>query len=128
MKTFADIVSGQTPSHRVFEDEHHLAFLSRTPIAPGHTIVIPKRVIPYLFDMEPAAYHELWERARMVARSLKTVLGCERVCVAVIGWEVRHAHVHLVPTERAGEFPGLPGKDATDAELDAMLQRLTSAR
>lgn len=128
MKTFADLVSGKIRCHRVFEDEDHLAFLSHTPIAPGHTIVIPKRVIPYLFDMEPVAYHELWERARIVGRSLKAALGCERVCLAVIGWELRHAHVHLVPTLSAGEFPGLPGKPATDEELDSMLERLTRAR
>jgi histidine triad (HIT) family protein len=127
MKTFADVVTGRVPCHRVFEDEHHLAFLSRTPVAPGHTIVIPKRVVPYLFDMEPEAYHELWERARIVARSLREKLGCERVCLAVIGWEVRHAHVHLVPTNRGGEFPGLPGKEASDAELDLVLRRLTAA-
>lgn len=127
MKTFADIVSGETPCHKVFEDEHHLAFLSRTPIALGHTIVIPKRVVPYLFDMDPTAYHDLWESARRTARSIQSALGCERVCVAVIGWEVRHAHIHLVPTERAGEFPSLPGKAASNAELDVVLQRLTGA-
>jgi histidine triad (HIT) family protein len=117
MKTFEDIVSGNTPSHKVWEDDHHIAFLNPRPIQRGHVIVIPKKLEGYLFDMQPQDYHALWEAARTVAEILRARLHCERVCVAVVGWEVRHAHVHLVPTNKSGDFPSLPGKEASAEEL-----------
>jgi histidine triad (HIT) family protein len=117
MKTFEDIVSGNTPCHKVWEDERHLAFLNPRPIRPGHVIVIPKKLSSYLFDMPAAEYRALWEAARIVAELMRERLRCERVCLAVVGWEVRHTHVHLVPTNRGSEFPPLPGKEATAEEL-----------
>jgi histidine triad (HIT) family protein len=128
MKTFEDIVTGRVPARVVFQDERHLAFLSPRPIRPGHVIVLPKRVVAYVFDMDPQEYAELWAVARDVARRVKESLACERVCVAVIGWEVRHVHVHLVPTNAAGEFPPLPGLDASDDELDRVHERLRSGQ
>lgn len=125
MKTFEDVVRGKVPSHKVWEDERHLAFLSTQPIARGHTIVVTKRLAPYVFDLDEAEHAALWSAVRTVARSLKSALACERVCCAVIGWEVRHVHVHLVPTARAGEFPPLPGRAATESELDEVLALLT---
>jgi histidine triad (HIT) family protein len=124
MKTFEDIVSGNTPCHKVWEDEHHIAFLNMRPVRPGHVIVIPKRVSSYVFDMPAEEYHALWEAARIVAREMRERLGCERVCTAVVGWEVRHTHIHLVPTDRASEFPSLPGKEASAEELGKMASRL----
>jgi histidine triad (HIT) family protein len=123
--TFEDVVAGRVPCHRVWEDEHHLAILSTTPTRPGHTLVFPKRLHAYVFGMPAAEYEALWRAAREVALLLERALACPRVCLAVIGWEVRHVHVHLVPTGRGGEFPGLPGRAASQAELDAMLARLT---
>lgn len=124
MKTFEDIVSGRIRCHRVWEDAHHLAFLSAQPIARGHTIVVTKRVVPYVFDLDEREHAALWSATRTVARMLKHALSCERVCTAVIGWEVRHVHVHLVPTSRAGEFPPLPGRAASESELGEVLARI----
>lgn len=124
MKTFEDIVSGRSPCHEVWSDEHHLAFLSPNPIQPGHVIVIPKRSWSYVFDMPEDDHRALWDAARRVARRMRERLECERVCIAVVGWEVRHVHVHLVPTNRIGEFPALPGRAASAGDLDAMRARL----
>ena len=128
MKTFEDLVAGRVPCRKVWEDDAHLAFLAERPIRPGHAIVVPKRHAPYLFALDAAAYHALWEAAREVASRIERALGCERVCVAVVGWEVRHVHVHLVPTDRAGEFPPLAGSDASAQELDLVQRRLLDAQ
>jgi histidine triad (HIT) family protein len=124
MKTFEEIVSGNTPCHKVWEDDHHLAFLNPRPVQPGHVIVIPKRVSSYMFDLSAQEYHALWEAARLVAHQMRERLGCERVCIAVVGWEVRHTHIHLVPTDRSGEFPSLPGREASAEDLGKMASRL----
>ncbi len=127
MKTFQDIVSGKQACHRVWEDEHHLAFLNQRPIVPGHTILIPKKLASYLFEMPPAEYRALWDAAREVAELMRDRMPCERVCVAVVGWEVRHVHVHLVPTNASGEFPPLPGHPARDEELRLVAQQLADS-
>jgi len=119
-RTFEDIVAGRTQVERVFEDEAHLAFLAPSPLTRGHTLVVTKRAAPYVFELTEAEHAALWAAVRRVARLLKEALACERVCVAVVGWEVRHVHVHLVPTCRAGEFPPLPGTPAGERELSAL--------
>lgn len=124
MRTFADIVNGERAVHRIHEDERHIAFLNPSPLRPGHVIVIPKRVASYLFDLEADEYHALWEFARIVAVRMRERLPCERVCVAVVGWQVRHAHVHLVPTDRDGEFPPLPGAPMDEPRLAAIARDL----
>lgn len=124
MKTFEDIVAGRVPCHRIHEDEAHLAFLNPRPIQPGHVIVLPKKLAAYVFDMDPVEYGALWEFARIVAKRIQAALGCERVCLAVVGWEVQHVHIHLVPTDRAGEFPPLPGEEASASELEVIAREL----
>lgn len=120
MRTFEDVVSGELPVQRIVEDEQHLAFLNPSPVRPGHVIVIPKRVSDYLFDLAPDEYASLMEFARRAALVLREKLPCERVCVAVIGWQVRHVHIHLVPTNADGEFPPLPGVRAHADDLAAI--------
>lgn len=123
-KTFADVVRGERAVERVAEDEHHLAFLAPAPVRPGHVIVVTKRVAPYLYDLAPDEHARLWSFVREVARSLGERLPCERVCTAVIGWQVRHVHVHLVPTNADGEFPPLPGAPASAEDLALVAARL----
>lgn len=124
MKTFEDLVAGRVARHVLYEDAEHLAVLSPSPLKPGHTLVMTKRVVPYVFDLDERAHAALWSVARRVARHLKATLPCERVCVAVVGWEVRHVHVHLVPTDKGGEFPPLPGVPASIEELERLRARL----
>jgi histidine triad (HIT) family protein len=121
---FTKIVKGEIPCHKVWEDDDHLAFLDINPISPGHTLVIPKREIDYLFDLGEAEHAALWTVAHGVAARLKETLGCARVCVAVLGYEVPHAHVHLIPTDSMAEFPWPGGKAADHAELAALAAKL----
>jgi histidine triad (HIT) family protein len=122
--TFEDIVSGKRSVHRVAEDECHIAFLSENPVRPGHVIVIPKKVADSLFDLSPADHAALMEFVRVVGLMLRKRLPCARVCIAAIGWQVRHAHVHLVPTDVDGQFPPLPGVPAHEKLLGSIALRL----
>ncbi len=121
---FSKIVAGEIPCHKVWEDERHLAFLDIHPIRPGHTLVIPKHEVDYLFDMDSEAHAALWAVAHTVAARLKETLGCARVCVAVLGYEVLHAHIHLIPTNSMRHFPWPGGKAANPEDLAALAQRL----
>lgn len=124
MRTFEDVVRGEREVVRIDEDEHHIAFLNPTPLRPGHAIVVTKRVVPYVFDLDAVEHARLWEFARRVALRIRAQLPCERVCVGVIGWQVRHVHVHLVPTDADGQFPPLPGSPVSGEELRAVAVRL----
>ena len=117
---FTRIVNGEIPCHKVWEDERHLAFLDVSPIQPGHTLVIPKREVGYLFDLSPGEQAALWDGVRTVEGALKRATGCKRVCVMVVGWEVPHVHVHLVPTNRTADFPVPPKISQTQDQLAAV--------
>ena len=121
---FSRIVAGEIPCHKVWEDDGHLAFLDIHPVQPGHTLVIPKREVDYLFDLSGAEHAALWAAAHAVARRLKEVLGCARVCIAVLGYEVPHAHIHLIPTNSLAEFPWPGGDPAPNEELAALAAKL----
>jgi len=94
---FTKIVNGEIPCHKTAETENHLAFLDINPLAKGHLLAIPKKEVDYLFDLEDEEYKELMLFAKKVAVALKRVVPCARIGVAVVGLEVPHAHVHLVP-------------------------------
>jgi len=94
---FTKIVNGEIPCYKVAEDEHHLAFLDVMPIAKGHTLVIPKKEVDLIFDLDEEEYKNLWAFAQKVAKKLKAAVPCVRVGVAVVGLEVPHTHIHLVP-------------------------------
>lgn len=122
---FSKIVAGEVPCHEVWQDQAHLAFLDIRPVQRGHTLVIPKREVDYLFDLSANEYAALWSAVRTVEGRLRAALGCARVVVAVVGWEVRHVHVHLVPTDRLGDFPfPAPLGGVTSEELAALARRL----
>lgn len=94
---FSRIVSGEIPAYKVAENNDFLAFLDINPLAEGHTLVIPKQEIDYIFDMEDPLYGDFFVFARKVANAIKAVIPCAKVGIAVIGLEVAHAHIHLVP-------------------------------
>ena len=124
---FSRIVAGEIPCHKVYEDERHLAFLDVSPIQPGHTLVIPKREVGYLFDMAAEEQDALWRAVREVERGVRRATDARRVCVMVVGWEVPHVHVHLVPTKRVEEFP-VPAKiTMTPEDLTRMALRIRQA-
>lgn len=94
---FTKIVNGEIPTYKVAENEDFLAFLDINPLAKGHTLVIPKKEIDYIFDIEDEMYQNLFLFAKKVAASIGKCVKCKRVGMAVIGLEVPHAHIHLVP-------------------------------
>ena len=94
---FSKIVNGEIPCYKISEDEHHLAFLDVMPIAKGHTLVIPKKEVDYIFDLDEEEYKNLWTFAQKVAKKVKAAIPCIKVGVAVVGLEVPHTHIHLVP-------------------------------
>lgn len=94
---FTRIVSGEIPCYRVAEDDRFLAFLDISPLAKGHTLVIPKVEVDYLFAMEDELYRELFLFAKKTALAVERVVPCQRIGIAVLGLEVPHAHIHLVP-------------------------------
>ena len=102
---FTRIAQGEIPSYKVAENEDYYAFLDISPLALGHTLVIPKKVEDdYIFHLDEPVYEGLWAFARRVAQALKAAVPCQRVGVAVLGMEVPHTHIHLVPLQSEGDL------------------------
>lgn len=101
---FSKIIRGEIPAYKVAEDEHFLAFLDISPLAKGHTLVIPKNPIDYIFDMEGEDFDGIWIFAKEVAKKIKKAIPCKKVGLAVVGLEVPHAHIHLVPIDEVSDI------------------------
>ena len=101
---FSKIAAGEIPSWKVAEDDRFYAFLDINPLAEGHTLVIPRKEVDYIFDLDPETYAGLWEFAARVAKAIREAIPCKRVGVAVLGMEVPHTHVHLVPLQTEGDL------------------------
>lgn len=97
---FTKIINGEIPAYKIAEDENHLAFLDAMPLAEGHTLVIPKKEVDLIFDLDTEEFKNLWAFAQQVAKKIEKNIPCERVSIAVIGLEVPHAHIHLVPINK----------------------------
>lgn len=96
---FSKIINGEIPSYKIAEDEQNYAFLDINPLAKGHTLCVPKIETDYLFDLDPERLASLTKFAQRVAKAQKEALGCKRVGVAVLGFDVPHAHIHLIPMD-----------------------------
>ena len=94
---FTKIVNGEIASHKIDEDEFFFAFLDINPLVEGHVLVIPKKETDYIFDLDDETYKGLWSFAKRIASAIEKAVPCKRVGIAVIGLEVPHTHVHLVP-------------------------------
>lgn len=101
---FTRIVNGEIPCHKVAETTDFLAFLDVFPCAPGHTLVIPKQEVDYIFDLEDSLYEGLMKFSKQVAAAVEKAIPCKRIGVAVVGLEVPHAHVHLIPLNRMADM------------------------
>lgn len=101
---FSKIVSGDIPCYKIAENDQFLAFLDIFPLKKGHTLVIPKKEIDYLFDLDPKTYSELMDFSKKLAIALKKVIPCNRIGMSVIGLEVPHAHVHLIPINSVNDM------------------------
>ena len=94
---FTKIVNGEIPSYKIAEDENYYAFLDINPLAKGHTLVIPKKEVDYIFDVEDDLLKGLFAFSKRVAKAIEKVIPCKRIGLTIIGLEVPHAHVHLIP-------------------------------
>ena len=101
---FSKIAAGEIPSYRVAENDKYFAFLDINPVAPGHVLVIPREENDYIFNLGDSTYEGLWLFAKRVAEAMKEVMPCQRIGVAVIGLEVPHAHIHLIPITNEGDM------------------------
>lgn len=96
---FTKIIKGDIPSYKVAEDERYYAFLDISPLTKGHTLVVPKIEIDYIFDLEPELLGEMFKYAQTVAKNIKANVKCNRVAIIVLGLDVPHAHIHLIPMD-----------------------------
>lgn len=101
---FSKIIKGEIPSYKIDEDNQFYAFLDINPIAKGHTLVIPKKETDYIFDIADEEYKSYWIFAKKVARKIEKIIPCERVGIAVVGLEVPHAHIHLIPINKVSDI------------------------
>jgi len=101
---FSRIIAGEIPSYSIAEDDRFYAFLDINPMSKGHTLVVPKQETDYLFDLDDALLGELIVFAKKVAKAIEAVVSCKRVGMMVIGLEVPHAHIHLIPIQKEGDM------------------------
>ena len=101
---FSRIVKGEIPSHKIAEDDNYYAFLDISPLAKGHTLVIPKKEINYIFDLEDDLLAGMHVFSKRVAKAIEKVVPCKRIGIAVLGLEVPHAHIHLIPINRIDDI------------------------
>jgi histidine triad (HIT) family protein len=101
---FSKIIAGEIPCHKIYEDENHLAFLDVMPLVRGHVLVVPKKEIDYIFDLSEDELANMWKFALPIAKALKMAIPCKRIGTSVIGLEVPHAHIHLVPMNSANDL------------------------
>ena len=113
---FSRIVAGEIPCYKVAENDRYFAFLDINPVAKGHTLVIPKHEVDYIFDLDDEEYAGLMQFAKKVAAAMRSVIDCKRIGVAVMGLEVPHTHVHLVPISKESDMNFFKEKLSLPAE------------
>lgn len=101
---FSKIIAGEIPSYKIAEDEQFFAFLDINPMAKGHTLVIPKQETDYIFDLDDSLLAEMVVFSKRVAKAIEKAISCKRVGMMVIGLEVPHAHIHLIPIQKEGDM------------------------
>ena len=121
---FSKIISGEIPAYKVAEDDHFIAFLDVNPNAKGHTLCVPKQEINKIFDMEEDNYVALMKFSRKVAIALEKAVTCKRVGVAVVGLEVPHVHVHLIPLNEMDEMRFVNKVKLSPEEFEAVAKSI----
>ncbi len=125
---FSRIIAGEIPCYKVAEDADNFAFLDINPVAEGHVLVIPKKEVDYIFDLDEADYESLQRFARRVAIGLKKAIPCRKVGVAVLGLEVPHAHIHLIPMQTEADMDFRKEKLNLPADRMAEIARAIAAQ
>lgn len=122
---FSKIIAGEIPCHRVYEDDKHLAFLDINPLAMGHVLCIPKMEVDYMYDLTEDALADLWKFTMPVAKAIDNSMDCLRVGSAVIGLEVPHVHIHLIPLQSVEDINfSRPKLNPSKEELADIAQRI----
>ena len=128
MTIFERIIAGEIPSYKIAEDDNYLAFLDAFPLRKGHCLVIPKIPVDYIFDMDNELFSGLHLFSKKVAHAMNQVLECERIGVAVIGLEVPHAHIHLVPINGVADIDfSQPKIQLSAEEMEAVASQIRTA-
>lgn len=126
---FTRIIQGDLPSFKILEDDHCFAFLDVFPLVEGHTLVVPKKEVDNLFDLDDETYQHLFSFAKVVESQLRKSISCKRIGVAVIGLEVPHAHIHLVPLNDVQDINfSRPKMKPSQEELRAIQERILSVK
>ncbi len=121
---FSKIIAGEIPCYKVGETEHSFAFLDIRPQQKGHTLVVPKKEVDKLFDLDVESYTELFTFARKVAQAIEKEFDCNRCGMAVIGLEVPHAHIHLIPINSLSDMTFGPGLSIESEQFKAIAERI----
>ena len=121
---FSRIINKDIPCYLIAENNYSISFLDINPIAIGHVLVVPKIEIDYLFDLDQKSYNELWNFSRLVASAIKRTIECERIGVSVIGLEVPHAHIHLVPINNINDMDFSRKISTSPNALDALAKKI----
>jgi histidine triad (HIT) family protein len=125
---FTKIINGEIPSYKIAEDDNYYAFLDIFPIARGHTLVIPKKETDYLFDIDDEEYKGLFQFTKRVAKAVEKVIECERIGLTVLGLEVPHAHIHVVPINTVYDIDfSKPKLKLSEQEFKELASRIQEA-
>lgn len=125
---FSRIIAGEIPSYSIAEDDRFYAFLDINPMSKGHTLVVPRQETDYLFDLDDALLGDMMVFAGKVAKAIEAVVPCKRVGVMVIGLEVPHAHIHLIPIQKEGDMSlANPRVSLSKEEFEEMAKKIRSA-
>ena len=124
---FTKIVNGEIPAYKIAEDDRYLAFLDVFPTTQGHTLVIPKQQVDYIFDLDDELYMGLMAFAKRVAAAIEKAVPCKRIGIAVVGLEVPHAHVHLIPLNSMQDMNFANKKQFSQQEFEETLAKIKAA-
>ena len=124
---FTRIINGEIPCYKIAEDDRHFAFLDINPVTPGHTLVVPRHEVSYLFDLDDDEYVSLELFAKKVARAIEQTIPCKRIAEAVIGLEVPHAHIHLIPINSEADVDFRHKQQLTPEQMKEIAEKISAA-
>jgi histidine triad (HIT) family protein len=121
---FCKIIKGEIPSYKIWEDKNFFAFLDINPINPGHTILVPKKHLDYIFNLEEPLYSEIFKTAQKLSEPLKRAVGAKRVALAIEGFAISHIHIHLIPVNKVNDLDPNRARKANPEELSKIAYKI----